>query len=117
LSGAPSACPRTASGPWPITPLCVFTPVTMAVMPAAESVTHSEAVLVSERPICGIRCTYSRRGSPYPNRLAALIVGRPAASASSRITLRARVTGCAAIGAMATASATVSPLIALMRRA
>jgi hypothetical protein len=64
VSGAPSFTPRTASGPWPITPLCVRCPVTMAVMPAAESVTNCEAVAVSERPMCGIRCTNSRRPSP-----------------------------------------------------
>jgi hypothetical protein len=46
-----------------MTPLCVFTPVTIAVMPAAESVTHSDAVLVSESPMKGSRCTNSRRGA------------------------------------------------------
>ena len=64
MSGVPSFVPRTASGPCAMTPLWVLMPVTIAVMPAAESVTHSDAVLVSDKPMNGNRCTKSRCGAP-----------------------------------------------------
>jgi hypothetical protein len=37
-----------------MTPLCVFTPVTIAVMPAAESVTQLDAEDVSDNPMLGM---------------------------------------------------------------
>ena len=62
FSGLPSFLPRTASFDCAITPLCVLCPVTMAVIPAAESVTHSESAEVSERAMCGMFWMNSRRG-------------------------------------------------------
>ena len=46
-------------------------PVTIAVMPAAESVTQASAADVSTSAMCGMRCTNSPRGEPVPSRLAA----------------------------------------------
>ena len=54
LSGAPSVLPRTVSADCEMTPLWVFCPVTMAVMPAAESVTICDAVEVSDSAMFGI---------------------------------------------------------------
>jgi len=47
-----------------MTPLCVFRPVTIAVMPAAESVTHCDADDVSDRAMCFQLCMNSFCGSP-----------------------------------------------------
>ena len=55
FSGSPSTFFRTAVLDCPITPLFVRSPVTMAVMPAAESVTRLEALEVSDSAMCGIR--------------------------------------------------------------
>ena len=44
--------------------LFVLVPVTIAVIPAAESVTYPEALDVSDRAMFGIRCTNSLRGTP-----------------------------------------------------
>ena len=51
---APSLVPRTASSACDSTPLCVLRPVTMAVMPAAESVTQLPAADVSISAMLGI---------------------------------------------------------------
>ena len=48
LRGVPSFSLRRVSGPWLMTPFHVFLPVTMAVMPAAESVTQAPSGDVSE---------------------------------------------------------------------
>jgi hypothetical protein len=70
--------------------LFVFSPVTMAVIPAAESVTNRDALVVSDNAMCGIRCRNSLRGAPWPWRLAALTVGMPPASARNSTTFLAR---------------------------
>ena len=62
LSGSPSFWPRTAAGDCEITPLWVLWPVTMAVMPAAESVTQLEAAEVSDNPMWGRFWRNRRRG-------------------------------------------------------
>src|SRR5688572_14885911 len=62
----------------------------MAVMPAAESVTHCDAAGVSASAICGMRWMYRPRGSPYAWMLAALSVGMPPASPRNRMTFLAR---------------------------
>ena len=80
VSGPPSIFPFTAPADWEMTPLCVFCPVTMAVMPAAESVTICDAVAVSDRAMNGIRWMNRWRGSPYPKRLAAATVDVPPAA-------------------------------------
>ncbi len=54
LSGLPSFTLRSAVESCETTPLWVFWPVTMAVMPAAESVTQFDAADVSERPMAGM---------------------------------------------------------------
>ena len=64
FSGAPSRAPRSPDADCEMTPLCVFCPVTMAVMPAAESVTNRDALDVSDRPMFGMRCRNSFRGAP-----------------------------------------------------
>ena len=53
LVGAPSLWPLTASGPWLMTPLRVFTPVTIDDMPFAESETKSSTGEVSLSPRYG----------------------------------------------------------------
>ena len=53
LVGVPSRRPRSPSGPWLITPLWVFTPVTMALMPLAESETKASTGEVSLSPKFG----------------------------------------------------------------
>ena len=55
FSGAPSLFLRTALADCAITPLWVFSPVTIAVIPAAESLTICEAVDVSDSPMWGMR--------------------------------------------------------------
>ncbi len=90
FSGAPSRTPRSPESDWPTTPFRVFCPVTMAVMPAAESLTKCGTAVVSERPICAMRCRNNFRGAPYPCRLAALMVGMPPASARNSTTFLAR---------------------------
>ena len=53
-SAVPSDLPRTASADSEMTPLPVFWPVTMADMPAAESVTQRSEGEVSINAMCGI---------------------------------------------------------------
>ena len=60
-----------------ITPLAVFRPVTIAVIPAAESVTQESVEDVSERPICGMRWMYSARGSFYAMNTGGIQSGNP----------------------------------------
>jgi hypothetical protein len=72
-----------------ITPFRVFTPVTMEVIPFAESETHRPSGVVSLNPTCGQLWTCSLSGALYPNRLAAFSAGTPPASAKNRITFLA----------------------------
>ncbi len=64
LIATPSLLPRTASGPWFMTPSPVFTPVTIDDMPLAESDTNASIGDVSLNPRCGHGSTLSLIGSP-----------------------------------------------------
>ena len=57
FNGSPSLFLRTAVADWEMTPLRVFWPVTIAVIPAAESLTICDTVVVSDRPMWGMRWT------------------------------------------------------------
>ena len=57
FNGSPSRILRSPVADCDMTPLSVFWPVTIAVIPAAESLTICDTVVVSDKPMWGMRWT------------------------------------------------------------